>query len=392
MIYWEIAQPRYTLTQYAEEMGIPIPHFFGGTSSKIFQILSGCSSVWYRHTWQNDDQVSQEEVASEILFAERQISELIGYPIAPTWVTIDAPVPKHELKDRRGDWKRVAANIGYVHSGGIRVEELLAEGVSVAYTDEDGDGFSETGTIDVSSYSAEFAGWNDDYGELKVVASGYGTAYAADMYQEYENGEITVFAWHMIKPDVASRFPGSDLRPVNLDDTSNLIQTVDIYRVYNDKTQACKIVFSDDSTVDCTIRVEDVSAGIVRPIPVDTTFTCGSDKIPLRYQIGLYAGYIDQPGWTLPAAGKSTYSPLFASMVRMLATSRLARDICGCNNVATLAKALQTDMALVSPQGNFLAVADAIQECPLGTKQGEWLTWNAIRTFSDKHYTAATVL
>jgi len=389
MNHWEIARPTLTLTQYAEEMGIPLMHFFGGSSAKAFQALSGCTGVWYRHTWQNDDQVSQEEVAYQILFAERQISELIGFPIAPMHVMVDIPVPKKELKDMYGKWRAIPVQMGYIHSGGVRAEQMLAEDVEVVYTDDDNDEFKETGSIDVSAFSAQFDGWEEDYGKLLVVPHGYTTELAIDMYRRYENGIITVYSWNMTDPVIASRFPGNDLYPVNMDDTNNLIQSVDVYRVYNDTTNAARILFSDGTTATCQVQVEDVSAGIVRPIPNESTITCGLNREPLRYQIGLYAGYIDQPGWTLPVGGKSTYSPFFSELVRMLATARLDRDICGCNNVATLAKDLQTDMALVSPQGNFLAVADAIQESPLGTNKGEWLTWKAIEGFADKYYSAA---
>lgn len=392
MNHWEISQPSLTLTQYAEEMGIPLLHFFGGVSSYVFQTLSGCSSVWYRHTWQNDDQVSQEEIAQQILFAERQISELIGFPVAPTHIEIDVPVPGHTLVNNRGEYKGIATNVGYIHAVGRRAETLLASDVPVTYSDEDGDGFEETGTIDVSAFSAEFADWDADYGKLEICPAGYGTELAIDTYNKYANGEITVFTWNMIKPDIASRMPGSDHRPVNLDETANRIQTVDIYRVYNDSTQAASIVLADGTEVTCPVQIEDVSAGIVRPIPSAANLgACGISK-PLRYKVGLYAGYIDQPGWRRSVGGKSNYSPMFSEAVRLLATARLHRDICGCNNVSTLAKELGTDMALVSPQGNFLAVADVIQECPLGTKAGEWKAWNMIKLFTDKFYSAALVL
>jgi hypothetical protein len=392
MNHWEISQPRMTLTQYAEEMGIPLLHFFGGVSSYVYQALSGCTSIWYRHSWQNDDQVAQEEIAQQILFAERQVSELLGYPVAPMHVEIDMPVPGKKLKGLDGEYRSLAVNMGYIHAAGRRAETLLASDVPVVYSDEDGDGFEETGTIDVSAFSAQFAGWDDDYGELKVCPAGYGTELAIDMYRDYSNGAITVFTWNMIKPDVASRMPGSDMRPVDMDTSANRIQTVDIYRVYNDPTQAAKILFSDGTEATCTVQVEDVSAGIVRPVPDNVTLAACGTATPLRYNIGLYAGYIDQPGWTLPVGGKSRYSPYFSEVVRMLATARLTREICGCNNVATLAKELRTDMALVSPQGNFLAVADVIQECPFGTKAGEWKAWNAIKMFADKHYSAALLL
>lgn len=392
MNHWEIAQPKMTLTQYAEEMGIPLLHFFGGVSANVFQALSGCTSIWYRHTWQNDDQVALEELAKEVLYAERQISELVGFPIAPMHVTVDMPVPGKTLKDSKGNYKGVATQMGYIHAAGVRAETLLASDVAVVYSDEDGDGFEETGTIDVSAFSAEFANWDDDYGELKVCPSGYGTELAIDMYRDYADGNITVFTWNMMDPGVASRIPGNDMYPVNMDENANRIQSVDIYRVYNDSTQAAKILFSDGSEATCTVQIEDVSAGLVRPIPDAASLaSCGS-AVPLRYQIGLYAGYLDQPGWRWSVGGKSEYSPLFSEAVRMLATARLSRQICGCNNVATLAHELQVDMALVSPQGNFLAVADVIQECPFGTKAGEWKAWNNVKLFADKHYSAALVL
>ena len=74
-----------------------------------------------------------------------------------------------------------------------------------------------------------------------------------------------------------------------------------------------------------------------------------------------------------------------ADAVFHLATARLHRDICGCTNAQALAEELRTDMALVSPQGNFLAVADKIQESPFGTRRGEWLAYQQVLR-AEKHF------
>lgn len=388
MNYKWIHKPAMTLSAYADLMGIDPIHFFGGTSASVMNIFSGCASVWFRHTWQSSEQASHEELAMQLLDAERSIAELIGFPITPQYVEIDLPVPdfRNGLHNKYGEYKSITTNIGNVVAGGVEATELIASSLAVVYSDEDSDGFEETGTIDASDPA--FADWSDNYGKLVIVPAGGVLQDAIDTYVSFSNDEIVVNTWVMIKPEIASRFPSNDITPVDLEQSANLIQSVDVYRVYNDPTQACTILYSDGTEQQCTLDILDVGAGIVRPVPT-TLVACSGQA--LRYKVSLLAGYVEDSFWINASGDTNRYSPLWEDTVKLLATARLDRDICGCNNVNALAKDLRTDMALVSPQGNFLAVADLIQECPFGTRKGEWLAWNRIRMFGDKYHSVAIV-
>ena len=158
-------------------------------------------------------------------------------------------------------------------------------------------------------------------------------------------------------------------------------------------------------TQDGYLDIVDYEAGVVRPIPaefeygVDCTVTpvsfCslggpgGAGGAPDRIKLWFYAGNISQDylaGYTLDPVSND-----IAESIRLLATARLDRELCGCSNIIALGQSLRKDMSLVSPQGNFLAVADAIQECPFGTRRGEWLAWNRLKTYTDKFHSVALI-
>jgi hypothetical protein len=109
---------------------------------------------------------------------------------------------------------------------------------------------------------------------------------------------------------------------------------------------------------------------------------------PDRAKISYYSGTVSQEyieGLTLNPLDRH-----LADAVFYLATARITRDLCGCNNAHSLSTELRTDMALVSPEGNFLAVADKIQEAPFGTRRGEWLAYQEIK-LSAKHIEVAVI-
>lgn len=386
-----IPRPHTTLSSYADKMGINPMHFFGGVTQGLFNLSSSCGTVWQRHTWQNDDNVSHEDLAYQLMNAERDIFALFNYPVHPQWVALDIPYPKprNGMYNKYGGYKTLSLNVGYVHAAGVRKSVKVADALDVIYTDEDGDGYKETATIDISLLDQ--TEWFDNYGKILVVATDYGEEFAIDSYLSIDANKIVARGWVMIDPEIASAFPKDDRVIIDLGKDENLIQQVDLYRVYNDPTGAVLFDWGNGTTQPGTAEILDVGAGIVRPIPDGTTGWC-TGTAPSRVKLSVYTGYVADDYWNVTADEEhAKLDPLFAETIRLLATARLERDLCGCGNVLALGKDLREDMALVSPQGNFLAVADVIQECPFGTRRGEWLAFNKVKNFQDKYVSVALV-
>jgi hypothetical protein len=400
--------PRTHIAQsdYAMLMGINPINFEGCSVDGLFQEVSGCNSVWPRFAWQTAGNASREDLAIQLDDAERTIGRYsLGFNVAPEWVELDMPYPgirsgQSVMRDIYNKYRTISLQQGKVIAGGRRAVYSLGTFL-VTYTDDDGDGFPERATIDLAN---EY-----DWREIRIYHKG------TDANPEWEikpinridktTYEIHMDSWLFVDPDLTSAFPRDRTPVVDISAGTNLVAEVDVYLEYNDvNSPSCQFIWnSDGSTQDGYLDIVDHEAGVVRPIPatfeygVSCTVTpvslCGGNGLggsePDRVKLWFYAGNISQDY----LAGY-TYDPLakdIAESIRLLATARLDRDLCGCSNIIALGKDLRKDMSLVSPQGNFLAVADVIQECPFGTRRGEWLAWNRMKTYTDKYVSVAVI-
>ena len=387
------------LQQYAAGLGLNPLHFEGAVVNGLFQSTSSCGSVWARHTWQSPDSVSHEDLAIQIRDAERAIGDFFGYPIAPEWRVLDMVYPQsrpglaymHNVKNR---YRTIQLQQGKIIAGGRRGVESI-DTIAVQYKDLDNDGFAETAEIDL--------GQELDWKEVKVYYEGSGgdPAWEIRPYREIENNVIIMDSWLFIDPALRSKLPTDSMEPISITGGDNLVVNVEVWREFNNTdTPSCQFIWDAEGVVqDGYLEVVDTEAGIVRPLPAEYIY--GADcaiaspasfcnaREPDRVKIYYYSGNTSDEyrnGYsTFPIDVQITES------IRFLATARLDRDLCGCNNIIALGRDLRTDMALISPQGNFLAVADAIQECPFGTRRGEWLAWNKLRYEKDKYVSVALV-
>lgn len=388
---------------YAMMMGINPINFEGCSVDGLFQHVSGCDSVWPRFAWQTAANASREDLALQLADAEKVIGEFsLGFNVAPEWVELDMPYPgiysgQAPMMDLHSRYRTIALQQGKVIAGGRRAVYFVGT-FSVTYTDEDGDQFPERATIDLAS---EY-----DWREVKVYHKGTN----ADPRWEIRpivkinktTYEVHMDSWLFADPDLTSAFPLDRAPVIDITNGANLVSEVDVYLEYNDvNSPSCQFIWNSDSgnkTQDGFLDIVDFEAGVVRPIPAtfDYGVSCTVTPVsfcyntePDRIKLWFYAGNISQDY----LAGY-TYDPLaqdIAESVRLLATARLDRDLCGCSNIIALGQDLRKDMSLVSPQGNFLAVADAIQECPFGTRRGEWLAWNRMKTYTDRYISVALI-
>lgn len=392
----KIAVTLTPLQEYAATLGLNPMHFEGAAAHGYFQHMGHCNSIWYRHSWQNPDNVSHEDLAREIRDAEIAISKEVGYNIAPKWQVLDIPYPKPRhrsmpyMRGARGEYRSINVQIGKVISGGRRGVQHIDD-FTVAYVDEDNDGFEETAKIDLG---AEY-----DLKELKVFFKGTKAdpAWEIRPIRKIEDNVIYLDSWLFIDPDLKSKFPKEGTDPIQIDNATNLVTEVDVYRVYNDRSlPECQFIWDAENMVqDGYLQVLNKEAGIVRPLPatykagiactvVNPSMFCTA-KEPDRVRVYLYSG--KQSDDYLNGYSLDPLDSYYVESITLLATARLHRNLCGCNNIFDLGQSLREDMALVSPLGNFLAVADKIQECPFGTRRGEWLAWNRLANESDHFLT-----
>ena len=397
--------PRTAIAQssYAYLMGINPINFEGCSVDGLFQEVSGCNSVWPRFSWQTSENASREDLAIQLADAERSIGEFsLGFNVTPMWVELDMPYPginsgQIPMKDIHNRYRTLSLQQGKIIASGRRAVYSLGT-YPVVYTDQDGDNFPERATIDLAS---EY-----DWREIRIYHKGTDADPRWEIRPitkiDKSTYEIHMDSWLFVDPDKVSAFPMDRSVVVDITNGANLVVEVDVYLEYNDvNSPSCQFIWNSDNgnyTQDGYMDVVDHEAGVVRPIPAEFEYgtTCTITPVsfcynrePDRIKVWFYAGNRSRDylaGYTLDPLSLD-----IAESIRLLATARLDRELCGCSNIIALGQSLRKDMSLVSPQGNFLAVADAIQECPFGTRRGEWLAWNRLKTYTDKYVSVAVL-
>lgn len=412
-----------SLTRFAKVMGITPLHFARGyahvpENNHVFPD-TGCSSMWFKYDWQAYDQVSWMQLAQEIQTVERQIAEIIGYWPAPVWIEEEEhqyPSPYRAEyhgtgHNVRGKPKSIKAEFGKFVTAGRRAVDLIGTatvtGGSLAYTDEDLDGFYETATITLATSLTNPR-------EIKAYFVG------ADGAQDWEIREprsvtisggnvVMVFdSWLLIDPNLYENYPyGSEgTEAINVTTVGNFVNSVEVYREYTDDTQVSSKFYWETSCLACgglgcaacngstqdgCLYVRDSQLGMVVPYPAsydsaEGQWTGASDWTegyePDRVKLWYYAGNQDQA--FLRNNRLSPLSEFWARLIAELAITRLDRPLCECSNVRERADNLREDLLKVNRDRSFFATAD-IQNSPFGSKLGEVEAWRKIKyTIKDK--------
>jgi hypothetical protein len=400
-----------SLKRYAKIVGIIAPpHFWGGQVANIWPV-NECAVVVPRHGWQYTEVVSREEITEAILLAEKDISEIVGFHLAPTYIKDEVhqfPRPYDPLFSSAGGINTtnipvsIKPKTSKILQGGVRAVTKIGTatiaGGSLTYTDEDGDGFAETATVTFPTTESLAR-------ELKVYITdtlGVPEWEIRDPKRKRIEGGSVIFefgTWQFVNPDIDARPPGTEYRALDLTDPANLLTSVDIYREYIDNTVASARFFWENVGTSLTagvstdvgaltyqdgvVTVRDVHSGLLVPraatynatdgIWAAASWTVGRD--PDQVSINYYAGDVSQTFLD----GRS-FDPLkdkYAKAIAYLATARLSRSICPCKGVLAFFDSLQQDLALATSGESYnLSFGDL--DNPFGTRRGEIMAWRLI--------------
>jgi hypothetical protein len=382
-------------------------------------IGSGCDDVWWQYAWQANDRVSREDLADAISRAEEDIAQYLGYYPAPKFISREMHrYPRHHRPDLVGsgldvryDAKSVKLRWGRFIGAGRRYASSIGEatvaGGDLVYSDEDGDGYSETATITLPTILSDsskcqikvfFDGYSDDEWEIRPARS-----------IEIVGGNvvITFWAWQLINPDLWEALPVDLSNRQALTITDDIyVDTVDVYRVYPDYSQhsaefyweprytplscpgcggtgcpACQL------TVQCgCLHVRDVDRGIAVPTPASwnaSTESYDADKWTLCYEPDNVKVWYLAGEYSQRFLNGHTCDPLddqLARAIAYMATARIERPFCNCGNLTALATDLRVDLAQVARGASSYQISKADRDNPFGTRKGEVQAWRMIRT------------
>lgn len=413
-----------SLDRFAQIMGINPMHFAGAQAENFFPLQNACNDLWLQHSWQWQDPIGREELAEEIYNAERDIARQLGWWPAPVWRYQEVrDYPQHYRRDAWPEYgrnvrhgrKTVKAEFARIIAGGQRAVSAVETGVTVVYSDEDGDGFTETATVtattsltdvfEIFAFTAGKSGsppWIIRPARSKSIT---GTTLT-----------MTFWSWQMIDPDLWEAFPtvSSLAGEIAIDlsgltetpaVTDNLVTTIDIYRVYNDTT-AESALFLWEPTPKGTIIGPGwgcTSASQCAACGFTTQSGCLTVDLPLEGVVTPAPGtYSADDGWTQDCfnecrdpdlvklwyycgyegndyRGGYDYDPLskrWAKAIAQLAVARLERPLCNCGNTKALTIKWQMDAAM---RDSGLQIDPSELTNPFGTRYGEILAWRQVK-------------
>ena len=433
-----VAQPLpYTLLslgRYAQIMGITPPHFFmahapNSVPSPVWPI-STCGGVWPRHAWQNYEQASLEDIAIAINNAETELAAAVGYWAAPTWISDEIhPYPRdfypeslHQVLDLRGYGKGLTVRKGRILSQGRRAVTLLGTvnvaGGSLAYTDEDSDGFYETATVTVAGITA-----TTDVCKIKVYFTGQGGVREWEIRpprsKTLVGGVFTgIFpSWLFIDPDLQSVYPTeAGFAAIDISTVANFVTSAEVYYEYNDTTattaqfdwepagvtsgicsccggSGCEVC-SLTSQNGCA-HVRDARTGILVPAPATYDAVNGWTgavysvcRAPQQVHFWYYAG--EQAQEFLEGRTCDPLSNFWAQTIAWLATARLGQPPCSCAGVRSRFNYLQEDLSKAESGLSYFAGQDVTAN-PFGSMRGEVLVWRRIKHMIPKRMVGVAI-
>lgn len=404
-----------SLGRYAKIMGINPAHFMRSVAPNLSPALfpsTSCAAIWPRYPWQNLDMSSHEELAYSIKNAEEDIAKAIHYYPAPAWIAEDNveytkdsdPTLYGVGINVRGSYKSVQTSFGYVSEMGRRATTLIGTPTvlagTLAYSDEDLDGFYETATIQIATtvtntkeihiyFAGTLADPDWEIRPLNKVTISAGTL------------TIKLSSLFLIDPDLLSDYPSENgFVALDVSTIANFVTSLDVYREYCDATQnsaefcwdqyrcslcggvGCPVCVGHVEYGCSTIRFPKI--GAVVPLPASYNSTTGEwelstninypepNTVKLWYRAGEQSKEYRR---------NQTLEPLsdwWAQTIAWLATSRLERPLCECENVSKLYDYLRRDEALSAPGEGSYMISITTLDNPFGTRKGEILCWNRI--------------
>lgn len=400
------ARTKLPLDRWAALIGINPMHFNG----VYVRSPSTCEQPWLQYPYQTADRVSREEVAIAIAHAEAMIERHLRYRLLPMWETdewhetIRPNLPElHNvsLSDLRGYSPTVQAKHGHFISGGVRAATLIEAGAAIAYTDPDGDSYSEVATVTVTVDSGQ------DGCELRVYFPVSNTMVATGGEDQWEikpvsvsvsgtTATITFRREQAVLPELqADLVPPTDdshLRGVDGTDNDNFLVTVDVYRVYNDPqtqttflwepfesdddspgsyiTQTGFLMVRNDSRLSMVgYRAATWNATTSAFVAAEWSRQRVPDIVRLWYYAGLRNKELDCPVVTM--------DPDWERTVAYLAAALLDRPICECNNVQAWVAHWQRDLAIAGEEEG-LSISPADLDSQFGTRRGAVAAWRRV--------------
>jgi len=413
-------------------MGIDPVHFSqaqGSTGDNpIYPMRTGCSDIWWQHSYMRSDVVAREDIARAIYSAEEDIEEYLNFPLAPEWIVELHSYPRNYRRNAFGvganvrwDRKSITLRRGKFIAAGRRYVQVIGQATLAGGTLVWSDPIDGVDTIATLTLPNTLPWTSASERQIKCYFEGEDT-------REWEitdpiSVEITAVSvivtfnfWSLIDPALMDIVPRNTTEALNIYDAIT-VETVDVRREYTDYSQHSVEFFWEprverltcgscsgtgcvacELTVQCgCLHVRDADRGIGVPTPADWSASSGAwnnaeftncyepDQVKVWYLAGdMSKKYIDG----------DTNDPLkriYAEAIAYMATARLERNFCSCGGLTALATDLRTDLTRSDRQGPSFFTPPRDLDNPFGTKKGEVMAWRRLSKLAKKRPSVAVI-
>lgn len=373
----------------------------------LFDPAIECNRPWSKYDYQQPDQASRQNLAETLRDAEEAVANFVGYRPAPTWLEdVIVPFPKiygkwhtSNGKNFTGHNASVYADVGWVIDGGIRGTTLMGADLPLAYDDVDGDGWDEMAAVVVTKpVTPDIIPASQ---VVKIFHSGYGGDTRSEIREvklvaeDATTWTFRIDSWLLVDPELYEAFPmRTGFEPIDATAPENFVLTVDAYWEFNDFTSPPGTLIWEEQESEpvfqpAFLEVKDRVNGLIIPHParydidndvwVETSYS--RPYTPDRVQMNLYAGKFAND--YLLNLTRDPLDDILAQAISYIAAARTNRDICACNN--DVVETLRDDLGFISPEGNFLAIADALQDSFFGSRKGEFRGYKLLENVTKRY-------
>lgn len=393
------------LATFARILGIHPLHFEGVAYTPTDRTANICQSAMPQYSWQANDRISREEIGLAIANAEEMIEQQLRFRLLPSWESDEwkqaaRPSPSnfhgYSAVDIRGHASTVEASWGHIISGGIEAKTLLAAGQPINWSDEDGDGLEELGTVVVAGVSSAVAACeaeiyypgHDGDAEWQIrpaTAALVGTTLTITFKREL-----------CIVEDILESLNDPD--PADYSDDTDFLDEVDVYRHYNNPATQATLMWEPSGCYNCqmsgcSLCAYSVQTGCLhlRSTPKQAVlgwspgeydantnaFTPGAlvmGRSPDLVRLYYYAGLTPKRGCI------NVMEPVWARAVAYLACALLDRPLCDCTT--NVWERWREDLAVLSGGDQTVTFSfgtrEAAAACPFGTTRGALYAWQRV--------------
>lgn len=329
------------LELFRQEISFNPFHFFG-LANRAVPVTDSCNTIVGEYAWQSMSAAGRHEIRENIQEAQARLTEYLGYPLQPTYIT------------ERHAWTGgpIVLRYGKVLALGTRSETLLSSAaVVLSSTMQDGafDTFTltvATSVTDASSIIVKLAG--REIAPVSVLIAG-GVA------------TITGRAWLIVRPDLYERYT---LQTIDPNVAGNFAATLDVYNVTTDSAAVATFDANNITVEPNTILMWSFHENGIVYVHSGCAIERSCTPRPTHVTINYLAGdNLDR----------------WKTAITRYALAEMPETICACEVANKVITRWQRDMTSNNGDANLFQLRTDEMSNPFGTRLGHMHAWTYVQ-------------